>query len=126
MLFRSVDGPEGWKDYNEKLAVVGVLFRVGEKSHPFIDRIRVQDFGEIASVNLSELVDPSAGLYHYKGSLTTPPCSDVVNWQVVKDILPISWADLEALRDIWYGSHGHGNYRECQAIGDRRVTRNFA
>ncbi len=120
-----VDGPEGWKDYNEKLAVVGVLFRVDKKSHPFIDRIRVQDFGEIASVNLSELVDPAAGLYHYKGSLTTPPCSDVVNWQVVKDVLPISWADLEALRDIWYGSHGHGNYRECQPLGDRRVARNF-
>lgn len=120
-----VGGPDDWREYKEKLAVIGVLFHVADKSHPFIDRLQPQGFGEIGSINLSELVDSKAGFYHYKGSLTNPPCADVVNWIIMKDILPISWYDLECLRDIWYGRVGHGNYRECQPLCDRRITRNF-
>jgi carbonic anhydrase len=35
-----VGGPDDWREYREKLAVIGVLFRVAEKSHPFIDRLQ--------------------------------------------------------------------------------------
>jgi carbonic anhydrase len=34
------DGPSGWKNYNETLAVVGVLFKVDTFSHPFIEKLR--------------------------------------------------------------------------------------
>ena len=120
-----IGGPDGWKDYKEKLAVIGVLFRIAEKSHPFIEKLQPQDFGEIPSLSLSELVDSKAGFYHYKGSLTNPPCADVVNWILLKEIMPISFDDLESFRDIWYGGLGHGNFRECQPLCERRIVRNF-
>ena len=119
-----VDGPGDWRNYKEKLAVVGVLFRVDEKSHPFIEKLRPLDFGEIEAIDLSELIG-EGNLYHYKGSLTNPPCADVVNWLVQTRVLPISKEHLESFRDIWYEYLGHGNFRDCQPLCERRVVRNF-
>lgn len=34
------------------------------------------------------------GFYHYKGSLTSPPCADIVNWIVHSEVLPIKEAHL--------------------------------
>ena len=33
-------------------------------------------------------------IYHYKGSLTSPPCSDTVNWFISKDVKTIAQEDL--------------------------------
>ena len=90
-----MDGPSNsdWRNYKEKLAVVGILFRVGETSHPFIEKIRPYDFGEIETLKLSELFcsqSDQESYYHYKGSLTNPPCADVVNWILHKEVLTIS------------------------------------
>jgi hypothetical protein len=37
-----IDGPDK-ENYNESLAVIGVLFKLHEKSHPFVDRLRCED-----------------------------------------------------------------------------------
>ncbi|XP_055850265.1 carbonic anhydrase 12-like [Episyrphus balteatus] len=36
--------------------------------------------------------------FTYRGSLTTPPCSEAIIWFVFSDILPISYQDL---RKFW-------------------------
>ncbi len=134
-----IDGPPGWKDYKEKLAVVGVLFKADETSHRFIQKLRPQDFGHIDRINFAELLGSletsseeesqkklkECEFYHYKGSLTNPPCADVVNWIVYKHVLPISEEDLNALREVWFNNLGYGNFRECQPLSGRRVVRNF-
>ena len=54
-------------------------------------------------------------LYYYKGSLTTPPCSEIVNWIVVHDPQPISKTQIKYFNDKWKNNqtfaHGHGNNR---------------
>ena len=147
-----VDGPKGWKDYKETLAVVGVLFKEADYSHPFIEKLRPLDFGLIEEINFDQLfetltppkirgiqaklADKRAKLlkppefkvnpfYHYKGSLTNPPCADVVNWIVHKEVLPIRKDHLEAFKKVWFTNLGYGNYRECQHLCGRRVVRNF-
>ena len=93
------DGQEEfYPDYKEVLAVVGVFFEIAEKSHPFIEKLKVKKLKKIDSLHFNTLlVDgehfdeiTSPPVYHYKGSLTSPPCSDIVNWFLIKDVKPIS------------------------------------
>ncbi len=140
-----VGGPQGqpeeeWKAYNETLAVIGFFFEKAEKSHPFIEKMRPLDFGPISDINFNELFGTLASevenlpllsgdqrqFYHYKGSLTNPPCADVVNWILYKKVLPISEEHLAAFRSVWFPNlGGHGNFRECQPLCGRKIVRNF-
>jgi carbonic anhydrase len=141
-----VDGPGNFKEYKESLAVVGFMFKVDTFSHPFIEKLRPMDFGAISQISFNELFqtlsqdaavsaaegapvdegDNTKRFYHYKGSLTNPPCADVVNWILHKKVLPITEEHLNAFKSVWLGNlGGHGNYRECQPLCGRRVVRNF-
>ena len=55
-----VDGPKGWKEYKETLAVVGVLFKVADYSHPFIEKLRPLDFGLIEEISFADMFDTLA------------------------------------------------------------------
>ena len=47
--------------------------------------------------NVYDLIPPSANFYQYDGSLTTPPCSEVVWWNVADVPLSISRAQMDKL-----------------------------
>ena len=146
-----VGGPGNWKKYKDKFAFVAFLFKVDKKSHPFIEKMDPITFSPIDSINFAELMGcmnteydyqkckkseeqwaydeqknlTNAHFYHYKGSLTNPPCADVVNWNVYREILPISIEHLDSLREIWFENlNGYGNYRHCQPLYGRRVVTN--
>lgn len=42
-----------------------------------------------------------SSFWHYTGSLTTPPCGEIVNWYVNKTPLKISKAQLKKFTDLW-------------------------
>lgn len=76
------------------------------------------------------LKDPEAeGIFdefwRYKGSLTTPPCNEVVQWTVVKKPLKISAATRDVMLKMAFEKSGEvlvDNYREIQPLNDRRVS----
>ena len=59
----------------------------------------------------------------YKGSLTTPPCTETVTWLVSVDPLKISTYELEQLRKIKddQGQPLKSNFRPLQKINYRRI-----
>ena len=57
--------------------------------------------------------------YHYEGSLTTPPCVEIVEWFLMRDPLPIRPVNLERFkRDL---NNGSANSRDPQPLNNRTV-----
>lgn len=74
-------------------------------------------------VDISKYLPKNLDYYHYKGSLTTPPCSETVLWYVIKQPLEVPEDFLEKLRQIKdvTGQKITRNYRQCMPLNDRLV-----
>ncbi len=73
-----------------QLGVVGVLFKAGEEIDSTVAKIWLnmpeqQGVKQVPSVkiNAADLLPPDLTYFNYSGSLTTPPCSEGVNWMVL-------------------------------------------
>ena len=81
----------------------------------------------VNEVRLDDFLPPNFTLgryYHYEGSLTTPPCSETVQWFVLQEPLYVSNDFLAQLRTI-QGENGEAltmNYRYTQPTNGRQVT----
>lgn len=69
------------------------------------------------TLDLATLLPQALGYYSFEGSLTTPPCSEGVNWMVLKQPVDLTPAQIAAFR------HAVGrNARPLQALNGRTVT----
>ena len=95
-----------------ELAVVGVLFRLGEENE------RIKRIGEAApreagsaplAIKLTDIlpVTEVADYYRYNGSLTTPPCTEGLRWYVYPSIATVSSQQIaEYIELIGYDARG--------------------
>nr|XP_044992133.1 receptor-type tyrosine-protein phosphatase gamma isoform X2 [Jaculus jaculus] len=82
---------------------------------------------------LRDLLPASLGSYYrYAGSLTTPPCSEIVEWIVFRKPVPISYHQLEAFYSIFTTEQQdhvksveylRNNFRPQQPLNDRVVSK---
>ena len=106
-----------------ELAVIGVLVEEGEHDvlwDPIIGNLPDgQGDGrhiENLDLDMNQLRPLPKRYYRYQGSLTTPPCSEGVEWIVMAEKRQISAAQMAALV-----SHFHDNNRPVQPLGDRKI-----
>ena len=103
------------------LAVVGIFFEVGAENAllaPLMSFIPTSE-GEYTSdmtLNAADLLPVDRSYYTYSGSLTTPPCSEIVTWVVMQNTITASQAQLDALSGIL-----HNNFRPLQALNGRTI-----
>jgi carbonic anhydrase len=63
-----------------------------------------------------------ATFYEYSGSLTAPPCAEIVTWLVRKDSLQASFRQVSYLQDVISRiTATHGNYRSVMPLSGRVV-----
>ena len=89
------------------LAVVGALMTAGKPNAAFkqIAAAMPASAGDpvkmSAGVDMNKLLPAKRGYYRYEGSLTTPPCSEVVNWLLLRDAIQVAQADIDAFAKIF-------------------------
>ena len=78
----------------------------------------------VSGVVLTDLVPDDRSYYYYEGSLTTPPCSQVVQWFLLRNPIRIPSMFMTALRTMVYNPEEEilmMNFRDTQPLNDRDV-----
>lgn len=104
------------KDADGRLAVVGVFFKQGQHN-PVLEtlfrNLPPKPGAEFAvrgvTLDVSELLPQDRTYFHYTGSLTTPPCSEGVNWNVFAAPIEASRKQLLDFESLY-----SANYRPVQ------------
>lgn len=111
------------KNDKGELAVVGV-FMQGGNANKTLDSVWANIPKEInkettltAQINAADLLPAKQSFYHFKGSLTTPPCSEGVQWFVMKEPTTVSAEQVKS----FVAAVGN-NARPVQALNQRSVV----
>lgn len=111
------------KSQKGDLLVFAVMAKEGKGDAPFnfLESYLPLAEGETKKVgkafSLPSILPKETGYFYYKGSLTTPPCSEIVNWIVFKNPITISEQQVMKMKK----SLPNGNYRPTQPLNGREV-----
>lgn len=90
-----------------ELAVVGIMLEKGN-AHPAIDTVwrhipEEEGTNEVDSITIdaADLLPDSIAYFSYSGSLTTPPCSEGVRWNVLQESVQVSEDQIAAFEDLY-------------------------
>mmetsp|Transcript_29396 Transcript_29396/g.29131 ORF Transcript_29396/g.29131 Transcript_29396/m.29131 type:complete len:215 (+) Transcript_29396:170-814(+) len=107
--------------------VLGLLFQVNGNTNKFINSV-IDAYTSPTTIKLSDAFDGVTQInnfYHYQGSLTTPPCSEIVNWFIWPKLLDLDSTQLSWFSKFWAENkefaNGHGNNRNTQELNGRVI-----
>ena len=89
------------------LAVVGVMFEEGEPNSELnniwenMPSSKGENIVSGKTVNVKNLLPASKKYYRFMGSLTTPPCSEGVNWHMMRTPMTASKEQIERFKAIY-------------------------
>ncbi|PVD29983.1 hypothetical protein C0Q70_09244 [Pomacea canaliculata] len=123
------------------LAVLAFLFEIQARDnlalHPLIRQLSLirypDNFEDIRAFQLTSIIPHTSRYYRYEGGLTTPPCSEVVEWTVFNETIKISKNQMQEFRNLLsperdsMGRHKPlvDNFRPVQPINNRKVRASF-
>jgi carbonic anhydrase len=114
------------KSKANNFTVMSVLAEEGKESQLFeflesflpIDENKTREIHQ--SLDLATLFPANNDFYSYEGSLTTPPCTENVNWVIFKEPIIVSVEEVLKLKK----NMPKDNYRNEQPINNRIVSIN--
>ena len=110
------------QDDRGRLAVVALLMDRGSP-HPAVQKVwnslpleRQEELPARTPLELADLLPDDPSYYTYMGSLTTPPCSEGVQWIVMRHPVSVSSAQIELFARLY-----PMNARPLQQVAGRRI-----
>ncbi len=110
------EGPDG------KLLVLGVLIGEGAENPEIAKlwKVAPQKEGKAtadSAVDFAKLIPAQSDFYRYSGSLTTPPCSEIVEWVVFREPITASKEQIETFARLY-----PVNNRPLQSLNGRAIV----
>ena len=107
--------------------VVGLMMELSPVDNPVIEKLwsslpkeKGKELATNTKLNINDLLPTSRLYYTYTGSLTAPPCSQGLNWIVMKERIKISAAQVAKFKAIY-----SNNSRPTQPLNNRLVYEDF-
>ena len=112
-------------DEKYPLSGLGLFFREGA-SNPYLEKAwqvipseeTTEDIQLTEPIDLMDLLPDDKDSFHYMGSLTTPPCSEEVQWIVLKESIDMSKGQIDKFRHIFSDNH-----RPVQPLYERKIKK---
>lgn len=110
------------KSSDGQFAVIGVFMKEGKENEfikslwPHAPKKKQENLISGITVNASALPPEDQIYYNYTGSLTTPPCTENVNWIIFQKPIEVSRQQIKTFHTLY-----NGNARPIQPLNDRQV-----
>lgn len=110
-------------DKEGKLLVLAVMMEYGDKNKELDkawDILSPEEGKEVAlkdPIDVYKMLPEHKSYYHFEGSLTTPPCTEGVQWYVLKEPTSVSKEQVEKFEKLLH----HHNNRPVQPLNDRQI-----
>ncbi|XP_060095403.1 receptor-type tyrosine-protein phosphatase gamma isoform X3 [Heteronotia binoei] len=123
------------------IGAMAVFFQVNQRDNPALEPI-IHGLKGVVHHEKETFLDPFVlrdllpatlgSYYRYAGSLTTPPCSEIVEWIIFRMPVPISYRQLEAFYSIFTTEQQdhvksveylRNNFRPQQSLNNRVVSK---
>lgn len=112
------------RDKNGQLLVLGIMIKEGDRNKAFealwghLPTTEGQEVAldEDAAPNLNSLLPRTSHHLFYKGSLTTPPCTEGVQWVLFEQHIELSEFQIHQFRKLFSDNH-----RPAQPVNEREI-----
>eukprot|EP00211_Chloroparvula_japonica_P003216 CAMPEP_0119121844 /NCGR_PEP_ID=MMETSP1310-20130426/2274_1 /TAXON_ID=464262 /ORGANISM="Genus nov. species nov., Strain RCC2339" /LENGTH=516 /DNA_ID=CAMNT_0007111425 /DNA_START=80 /DNA_END=1630 /DNA_ORIENTATION=+ len=106
------------------LSAVSILYRLGDCNaglQSLVDAVdSITNVGDSTTVDVNLLIPVNGSFWHYQGSLTTPPCTENVEWYVLTRVQEVCSVQLDALQSVQSSSFSSNN-RPVQPLNGRTI-----
>jgi carbonic anhydrase len=104
-----------------EITVLGVMITSGQRDNaawqPYIDSLGTAEGSDAATqIDWAAMLPPNLATYRYGGSLTTPPCTEGVDWLLLETPVELSATQIEAFVAAY-----DGNARPVQPLNERTL-----
>merc|ERR1712223_1456283 len=125
------------KDSYNSFEVLGVLYKIGKENKNYDNLFNAAR--KVSKENTKSTIkkgtrikdllpEDTNAFYRYRGSLSTPPCNEIVMWTIFKEPVEISQSQIDIMRKAYYHRDNEtevrdisNNYRSVQKVHKREV-----